>query len=325
MTKINNIAKRKATDYVVKSISDAIIVKDVDLTKRVVTGLYNSFNYFDSDYDVILPGASQKSINERGPNSTAVCKIKHLLHHDWTMLPGKIQVLEEKQVRVNNQSVQGIYFETLMANTQMGDDTLINYQQEVLDNHSIGFRFLDGDWIDKEAEGWDAMIGKLLNPEAAEAAGFAYLWKEIKLYEGSSVAFGANELTPYLGVKDANNKQVMAMKVAGRLQKLQEQLTKGTQSDDMMESFEMQILQLKQIINELFLTVPSAKPTPTKSRETKDTDSEMMINCEACGDFDAQNLAANADGAYACPNCNVLCMPGTKSQPLSYLKTVKFI
>jgi hypothetical protein len=45
-----------------------------------------------------------------------------------------------------------------------------------------------------------------------------------------------------------------------RLTKLQEQLTKGTQSDDTMKSFELQILQLKQILTDLFDSKPIESP-----------------------------------------------------------------
>lgn len=211
-----------------------------------------------------------------------------------------------------------------MSDTTLGTDTIINYQSDIYDNHSIGFQFLDGEWIDSESENWAAVIGKLLNPEKAEEAGFAYLWKEIKLYEGSTVAFGANELTPYLGVKDMNNKDALIMKMIDRVNNLQLQVGKGTQSDEMLESFDMQAKQLKQIIRELFEKGPSVKPTSGKKPGTKDAE-EKMIHCDACGeDFDAQNMEPDNSGAYACPTCNQLCMSKSKNS-LDFLKNVKFI
>lgn len=325
MIKTNNLDQRKAKEYAVKSADNPVVIQDVDLHKRIVTGLYNTYNFFDSDCDVILPGAAQKSITERGPDSSSVVKIKHLCFHDWTQLPGKIQVLKESPVTVEGNKVTGIYFETKMADTTLGNDTLINYQQEVYDNHSIGFQFLDGEWIDSEATGWAKMISKLINPEAAEEAGFAYLWKEIRLYEGSTVAFGANELTPYLGVKDLNNKDALALKVMDRLEKLNKQLTSGTQSDEMMQTFEMQVKQLRQIISELFLKGPSVLPTSKPGPGKKDT--AKMIHCDSCGvDFDAQDMNADDAGAYACPDCNQLCMSKeAEKSPLSFLNNLKFI
>src|ERR1700743_1813542 len=119
------LALKKEKVYAIKSsdtINKEMVIKDVDLTKRIVTGFYNTCMYFDSDYDVLLKGSSNKSITERGPDSNSVAKIKHLLFHDWTKLPGKIQVLKEDTATVNGQNVTGIYFETKMADTAMGND-----------------------------------------------------------------------------------------------------------------------------------------------------------------------------------------------------------
>jgi len=319
MEKINDIVKRKETIYAVKSWSNGTIIKDVDVSKKIVTGLYNTFNYFDSDYDVILPGASQKSITERGPNSSAPAKIKHLLFHDWTKLPGKIQVLEERTITYNNQKITGIYFETKMSETQDGIDTIIKYQDEVYDNHSIGFRFLDGEWLDEDSENWDKMIANVINHADIVKAGMAYFWKEIMLYEGSTVAFGANSLTPALGVK-SQNKDLLAMKVNERIERLSKQLRSGTVSDESMQQFEMETLQLKQIISELFLTGPSEQTT-RKRAGTKDT--QQMITCDGCGtDFDSQNMEPNEEGAYACPDCNALSMRKQNSTIFSNLQFI---
>lgn len=268
--KTNDIAGKKAMHYPVKILGEGLVVKDVDLNKRIVTGLFNSFNYFDSDYDVILPGAAQKSISERGPDSNAVGKIKHLAYHDWTKGVGKIQVLQEKTVTINNQKVKGIYFETKMSSTSLGTDMLINYQDEVIDNHSIGFRFLDGTWKDEDSEDWLTAIADVINYDEIKQAGMAYFWNEIKLYEGSSVGLGANQLTPFLGVKDVANKDLIALRFMDRVNRLETALKSGTQSDETLEMFAMETLQLKQLISELFMDRPSEKPT-RESRENKDT------------------------------------------------------
>lgn len=261
----SKIQLKKAKDYAIKSANATI--QDVDLTKRIATGFYNSNYYFDSDADVTLPGCAAKSITDRGPASNAVCKIKHLLHHDWRMLPGTIVELEERKVG----DIQGIYFATKMSSTQMGTDTLINYQEKVYDNHSIGFQYMDGEYIEKGATDWNKYIQKLINPQDAEKAGFMYVWKEIRLFEGSTVAFGANALTPYLGVKSMN-KESLALKINERITNLNRQVKSGTQSDEMLQSFEMEMLQLKQLINEIFAIAPSVKDTLTTGRPEKDTD-----------------------------------------------------
>ena len=256
----------KSTFYSVKPSQVKALVENVDTVSRTVTGFYNAYNFIDSDGDVLLPGAAKKSIKERGPKSTAVAKIKHALNHDLTQLPGKIVTLEEKTVN----GISGIYFETKMADTTIGNDTLKNYLEGIYDNHSIGFQFVQSEFVEKGAKGWDKYVGQLLNPNDAEARGYLFAVKEILLYEGSTVAFGANSLTPYLGVK-SENKEAMKLAIIERLSKLEHTLKNGTQSDDMMRTFEIQVLQLKEMVAELtdnmtFSKATQVAPEPVKAK-----------------------------------------------------------
>lgn len=258
---ISDLQQKKAVEYAVKSANATL--QDVDMSKRIVTGFFNTFNFFDSDCDVLLPGCAAKSIADRGPESTAVAKIKHLIDHNWSKMPGKIQVLEEKTVK----GLTGIYFETKMANTTLGNDTLINYQERVYDNHSFGFRYISGKYVKSDSEEWTKYLQMLINPDAAEAMGFMYLWDEVKMWEGTTTAFGANMLTPYLGVKSMN-KEALSLKINDRITTLSKQLSSGAQSDDMMYSFQMELTQLKQLINEIFTLAPSVKDTLTQEGRT---------------------------------------------------------
>lgn len=241
-----SIDEKKANSYAVKSAAANII--DVSTSSRVVTGFFNSYNFFDSDQDVLILGAAKKSIEERGPMSNAVAKIKHALNHDLTTLVGKLQVLEEKTVN----GITGIYFESKIANTTLGNDTLINYKEGVYDNHSIGFKYNQIDRIEREknAVQWNNILSHLINPQDAEKYGFLYLVKEINLYEGSTVAFGANTLTPFLGVK-SGNKESMTLALVSKLNQLESTVKNGAQSDEMMNTFELQIKQFKQILKEI--------------------------------------------------------------------------
>lgn len=280
------IQVKKARPYAVKSGEGALMIKDVDFSKRIVTGLYNTALFFDSDYDVLLKGCADKSMRERGPLSNSIQKIKHLLFHDWERLPGKILVLEERTVEIDGKTVTGIYFETKMDESTDGTDTIIKYQEGIYDNHSIGFQYLDGEWVDSEAEDWQKYVDMLLNPEAAVDAGFMFIWKEIRLVEGSTVAFGANELTPYLGVK-SGNKDGLLLKINERMNLLSKQVSSGKMSDGALYTMEMQLLQLKQIVNELFTQEPSIKDTLIQGRQQKDTSANK-------GQFDITQLLTKA-------------------------------
>jgi uncharacterized protein len=249
---IETIEQKKGKHYAVKGASNAdFAIKDVDTVGRVVTGFFGTFNYFDSDSDVLLKGSTKKSIQERGPNSKAVAKIKHALFHDLTRLVGKIITLEERDVN----GLSGIYFETKMADTTEGNDALKNYLEKIYDNHSIGFQYLDVEMVDRDAKGWDKAKQNLINPEEAEKQGYMFLVKDIKLYEGSTVAFGANQLTPFLGVK-SGNKESLKLALYSKTAQLRKALTSGTQSDEMMQTFELQVLQMNQMISELVNEIP---------------------------------------------------------------------
>lgn len=274
MSEILTIEQKKARHYGVKHTA-GMQVKDVDTVGRTVTGFYNTYNFLDSDKDVLLPGCSKKSIKERGPKSEAVAKIKHALFHDLTQLPGKIIVLEEKEI----DGIMGLYFETKMATTTLGTDTLKNYNEGVYDNHSIGFRYEQLEYIDQEAKGWAKAVESLINPDDAAKSGYLFLVKEISLFEGSTVSFGANKLTPFLGVK-SGNKDSMKLALFGKMEQLQKMLKKGTQTDGMMHTFELQISQIKQMIDELTDEMPLKDFTSSKKPKQEENQNSFanLIN-----------------------------------------------
>jgi len=249
---------KKNTHYQVKAsgIGKASI-KEVDLTKRIVTGFFNSYNFLDSDNDVLLPGAAKRSIKARGVESEAVAKIKHAVNHDLTMLPGKLMVLREKTI----DGITGIYFETKMSDTTLGNDTLINYQEGIYDNHSIGFRYKQIEMMERGTDGYREIIDELINPKEAAEKDVIFAVKEIELFEGSTVAFGANSLTPFLGIK-SGNKDATLLALQTRMDKLIKTLKSGMQSDEMMHTFEVQVLQIKQMMSELMNEIQIIKVAP---------------------------------------------------------------
>lgn len=158
-------------------------VKDVDSKSRIVTGYLSAFGNVDSDNDIIVRGAFQKSINERFNN------IFFLYQHDWSKPLGKFNKLEEDD--------KGLYFEASIVETSYGLDQLKLYETGLVAEHSIGFQVIKEEW-DKNTD-----IRTL---------------KELKLYEGSAVTLGANSSTPFTGFKsqtqqkDAISKIVTLMK-----------------------------------------------------------------------------------------------------------------
>ena len=262
---ISSVVDKKSNHYAVKT--HAAKVLDVSTSSRIVTGFFNSYNYFDSDSDVLVMGSAKKSIEERGVDSSAIAKIKHAFNHDLSQLVGKLQVLKETTIG----GISGIYFESKISNSTLGNDTLINYLEGIYDNHSIGFKYNQIELIEKHANeaAFMAIVSTLINPADAEANGYLYLVKEINLYEGSTVAFGANQLTPFLGVK-SGSKASTVLALESKLNQLLSTVKSGAQSDDMMHTFELQIKQFKQVLKEIELAEVFDKSTlATVPSETK--------------------------------------------------------
>lgn len=153
-------------------------VKSVDTKSRIVSGYLSSFGNLDSDNDIIVKGAFQKSINERFNN------IFFLYQHDWSKPLGKFKKLEEDE--------KGLYFEAEIVETSYGLDQLKLYESGLVNEHSIGYQVIKDEW-DKNT-------------------GIRTI-KELKLYEGSAVTLGANSQTPFTGFKSQTQQKDVISKI----------------------------------------------------------------------------------------------------------------
>ena len=118
------------------------IVTDVDTESRKVKAYASSFGNIDAHGDMIVKGAFAKSIMDRGANSTSNRKIAHLLQHDMTSPIGRITELYEDE--------KGLVFVSELSKSTKGNDALIQYQEGILREHSIGFNIVKEDLIEKD-------------------------------------------------------------------------------------------------------------------------------------------------------------------------------
>lgn len=153
-------------------------LKDVDKASRKVVVYLAKFDNVDSDGDVIRKGAFAKSLQEHGVDSNSNRKIAFLRHHDWQQPIGKFTELKED----NN----GLYGVAEMGRTTIAEDAWKDYEDGIIREHSIGFQYIK-----------DKM--KFIEDSTMPTKGF-YEVKEVKLFEGSAVTFGANSLTNVLSV-----------------------------------------------------------------------------------------------------------------------------
>jgi HK97 family phage prohead protease len=141
-----------------------------------------SFNTLDSDMDIIRKGAFSKSISERGPQTNSNRQIKFLHQHQVKEPIGIYKMLMEDET--------GLYAEVQIENTPFGDVILERYNSGIYKEHSIGFQYV-----------WDKCNWIQVPSNEEKEMEDAFECKELNLFEGSVVTFGANENTPFLGFK----------------------------------------------------------------------------------------------------------------------------
>jgi len=177
-----------------------LAIKDIDTKQGIVKGYFASFNTLDADNDIFVKGAFKKSIQENGVNGTN--RIKYLKQHDVNQPVGKLLSLTEDD--------NGLLFEAQISKTQIGQDTLLMYEEGIYNEHSVGFSYIP-----------DKMKSE---------QGKTYLL-EVKLFEGSVVLWGANQYTPLVDLKSE-------YETLATLQKLEKALKIGQLSDSSLKRFE---------------------------------------------------------------------------------------
>jgi HK97 family phage prohead protease len=160
--------KMESVEPNIKSMNSFItkrtgILKDVDLDKRIIEGYYSIFDFKDSDGDIMVKGCYAKSIKENGPGGEN--RIMHLYQHDPLTILGKPSMLLEDE--------KGLFFRTPITDTTLGTDVLKLYRDNVLKEHSVGMNFIQREYSNNDE---------------------AYICTEAKLWEGSTVTWGANML-----------------------------------------------------------------------------------------------------------------------------------
>lgn len=201
--------------------SIAAEIKDVDEVKGIVTGYFSAFGNVDSDNDMIMPGAYTKTLVENQK------RIKHLWQHDVRYPLSKPTLLKEDSF--------GLYFESQISKTTYGKDVLQLYKDGVVDEHSVGFR--------TERKNAKKDYNELI---------------ELKLYEGSTVTFGANANTPFTGMKALTVEDVVT-----KMGKVYKSLRNGTyENEEIFEQLDIYHKQLQQLFIDLAKSTHAADEAP---------------------------------------------------------------
>jgi HK97 family phage prohead protease len=197
------------------------MIEDVDLKSRTVTGYFSRFNNIDSDGDVLVKGAFDRTISERGAKSL----IPHILDHDIHL------TLKQLSKPKLYEKTDGGFFESTISDTTNGIDTLKLYRDGVINQHSFGF--------------------KILQKEQKSDARYI---KEVMLYEVSTVTLGANSDTPFTGFKSMSKPELIE-----RYKLLRKCYESGDYSDEVFPALEAQMIQIEKDLVETLINKSEAE------------------------------------------------------------------
>lgn len=228
--------------FLTKTISDSVL--DVDDKSRRVKVVIARMGNEDRDKEIITEGAFTKTIKERGPMGSN--EVWHLIDHHASISKALGKFTE---LYVEGDQLIGVN-DSIVKNT-LGDDVLALYKDGHINQHSIGFS-IPKDRIEKK----DGVT----------------LIKEVQIWEGSAVLWGANPMTPTLSVgKSLIDLEENSTNFSERIEKLILSLRKGNYSEDL---FSIMALELKILQTELQKsTTPepaSTLPDVNEERELSD-------------------------------------------------------
>ncbi len=228
----------------VKSISAADSIIDIDAPKGRIVGYFSKFGNIDSDGDISMPGSFKKTLIENNARQ------KHLYQHSPFMplsgtKNGRLILKEDSN---------GLYFESQISNTSLGKDVIKLYEDGVVDEHSFGFEVIKSE--DHPTETVD--FYGLKRPVRIN--------REYRLWEGSTVTWGANELAKG-GFTKAH--------LVAKSESLNKAFRNGTYENE--ELFEMIELYIKQVESAIS-TLPNENTVPQALKAIDDFNISLLID-----------------------------------------------
>jgi len=231
--------------YKVKSNHE---LKDVDGTKGLLTAYVSIFGNVDSDRDMMMPGAFKKTILERGPVSSKN-RIKHLFQHSpWDVIGIPLEMEEDSK---------GLLVRSKFGSDQFSKDKLQQHLDGLITEFSIGYNVI------KEEN-------KINSPTGEDDYN---MLQEVKLWEYSSVTWGANELTYVVDAK--GNHATVVENINDRMNKLVKALRNGNYTDETCESFEIELKQIQTIYNEIIKGIEPSNDTRHAPSDDTLTDEQI--------------------------------------------------
>lgn len=255
--------------FLTKDVSDNTVkgvIKDIDEKSGTVTGYFSVFGNVDSDGDIIMPGAFTRTLNNNYK------RLKHLNQHN-TDEP--LSGTKNDRLKIS-EDTKGLYFESKISETTYGKNTLLLYRDGVLDEHSIGYEVIksrDSDTQFVERWGQKRPVKELI---------------ELKLWEGSTVTWGANPKARAESVKSMTKEQV-----SKKMQNVLSALKNGAyEGDEMFEMLELFFKQLEAQFTILSTTQPVDETTLDPQKGFKEE--SQILALLSLNNYSLKNLSNTA-------------------------------
>ena len=193
----------------IKVTADKAVKADMNERGLVVDVIANLAGWMDYDNDVILRGAYNKSIADKGNDfpflrdheyktSAIIAKTLEVYTRDFSL----------SELGINKSgTAQALMFKGLLDESFSGD-MYAKYKHGLVKQHSIGLRYIKIDLAVNDAdfkiehEVWQKYASQVINIDKAEKEGYFWAINEIGLIENSAVVFGSNSITPTISVEE---------------------------------------------------------------------------------------------------------------------------
>jgi phage head maturation protease len=241
-------------DDIIKKYYDLKAI-DVDKASRSVKIAFSEMQTKDRDGDIILPTAFDKTFKERGPGGSN--EIWHLLDHTKNSFSA---LSKFKELWNTNTHAGGVsHYKNSFAWREVAWPI---YEAGEFTQHSIGFQIVQEEQT-KEAN----------------------LIKELSLWEGSAVLWGANPNTPTMEVVKGlmNNEDERDITAAEKIDEIIKRVKNGKYNE---ENQSLLIYELKRVqvyfdtkhISELFKESTEPEVKATLPDDSKEKEAKLIVN-----------------------------------------------
>lgn len=223
-------------------------ILDVDTTGKTIVAYVSKFGNIDRDGDMMMNGCYKKSIIERGAKGTN--ELFHLSNHRR-----EIEYILSKPLFEEDSF--GLKMTSKILDTHHGEDVIKMYEAGIINQHSVMFTVPSGQWR-TVGDGKDSYTEIL----------------QAKLYEGSTVLWGANPETPTIEVKSMFKEvyQNDISKAFSHLNKLVKAFKTGKFTDEFFGILDIEIKLLETMIADNFVQKGIESVTETTQPQEKNED-----------------------------------------------------